>query len=124
MTSQSIPRINPTLKVCEHNRIAHASVAPVTVFSLYLGFFCFIWGSGVFIENLGFFSSGQIFVNGCRITVFSIQEALTRHSNLSLICQGLFVHEFGMLCLVLKMLWLKISSLFYGRTDCDMNVKF
>jgi len=24
------------------------------------GFFCFIWGSVVFIENLGFFDSGQI----------------------------------------------------------------
>jgi len=23
-------------------------------------FFCFIWGSAVFIENLGFFDSGQI----------------------------------------------------------------
>jgi len=23
-------------------------------------FFCFMWGSGVFIENLGFFDSGQI----------------------------------------------------------------
>jgi len=40
-----------------------------------------IWGfsvlSGVlgfFIENLGFFDSGQIFVNVCRNTVFSIQE--------------------------------------------------
>jgi len=29
-------------------------------FSLDLGFFCFIWGSGVFTENLGFFDSGQI----------------------------------------------------------------
>jgi len=26
--------------------------------------------------------------------------------------------------LVLKMLWLSISSLFYGRIDYDMNVKF
>jgi len=31
-------------------------------------------GFGFFIENLGFFDSGQIFVNVCRITVFSIQE--------------------------------------------------
>jgi len=50
------------------------SVATARVFSLDLGFFCFIWGSGVFIENLGFFDSGQIFVNVCRITVLSIQE--------------------------------------------------
>jgi len=50
------------------------SVATARVFSLDLFFFCFIWGSGVFIENLGFSDSGQIFVNVCRITVFSIQE--------------------------------------------------
>ena len=30
------------------------------VFLLDLGFFCFIWGSGVFVENLGCFDSGQI----------------------------------------------------------------
>jgi len=30
-------------------------------FSLDLFFLCFIWGSEVFIENLGFFDSGQIF---------------------------------------------------------------
>jgi len=35
-------------------------VLPWLFFSLDLGFFCFIWGSGVFIENLGFFDSGQI----------------------------------------------------------------
>jgi len=29
-------------------------------FSQDLGVFCFIWGSGVFVENLGFFDSGQI----------------------------------------------------------------
>ena len=34
------------------------------------------------------------------------------------------MHDFGMLFLVLKMLWLRISSLFYGRINCDMNVKF
>jgi len=50
-------------------------VLPLIVFfSLDLGIFCFIWGAGVFIENLGVFYSGQIFVNVCRITVFSIQE--------------------------------------------------
>jgi len=37
-----------------------ASVATAIFFSLDLGFFCFIWGSGVFIKNLGFFDSGQI----------------------------------------------------------------
>jgi len=36
-----------------------SSVA-TAVFSLDLGVFCFIWGSGVFIENLEFFDSGQI----------------------------------------------------------------
>ena len=51
------------------------AVLPLLVFlSLDLGFFCFIWGCGVFVENLGFFDSGQIFVNVCGITVFSIQE--------------------------------------------------
>jgi len=35
-------------------------VLPLLFFSLDLGFFCFIWGSGVFIENLGLFDSGQI----------------------------------------------------------------
>jgi len=36
------------------------SVATARVFSLDLEFFCFIWGSGVFIKDLGFFDSGQI----------------------------------------------------------------
>jgi len=36
------------------------AVLPRLFFSLDLGFFYFIWGSGVFIENLGFFDSGQI----------------------------------------------------------------
>jgi len=35
--------------------------------------------------------------------------------NLSLICQAVFVHDFGMLFLVLEMLWLKICSLCYRR---------
>ena len=35
-------------------------VASAGVVSLDLFFFCFIWGSGVCIENEGFFSSGQI----------------------------------------------------------------
>jgi len=34
------------------------------------------------------------------------------------------VHDFGMLHLVLKMLWLIICSLFYRRVGIDMNVKF
>jgi len=34
------------------------------------------------------------------------------------------VRDFAMLFLLLKMLWLKISSLLYGRIDRDMNVKF
>ena len=42
-------------------------------------------------------------------------------------CQAVRVHEFEMLFMVLKMLWLRISSLFYGRTDCYeckiLNVK-
>jgi len=32
------------------------------------------------------------------------------------------VHEFRTLFLVLKMLWLRISSLFYGCIDYDMNI--
>jgi len=36
------------------------SVATAVFFSLDLFFFCLIWGSGVFIENLGFFDSDQI----------------------------------------------------------------
>jgi len=35
-------------------------VLPLLFFSLDLFFFCFIWGSAVFIENLGRFDSGQI----------------------------------------------------------------
>ena len=46
------------------------SVATTSFFSLDLFFFCFIWGSGVFMENLGFFDSGEIFLNLCHITVF------------------------------------------------------
>jgi len=40
--------------------LAVFSVATARIFSLDLGFFFFIWGSGVFIKNLGFFDSGQI----------------------------------------------------------------
>jgi len=36
------------------------SVATAVFFTLDLRFFCFIWGSSVFIENLFFFCSGQI----------------------------------------------------------------
>jgi len=36
------------------------SVATAVFFSLDLGVFCFVWGSEVFIKNLGFFDSGQI----------------------------------------------------------------
>jgi len=36
------------------------SVATARCFSQDLGFFCLIWGSGVFIENLGFFDFVQI----------------------------------------------------------------
>ena len=36
------------------------SVATAVFFSVDLFFFCFIWSSGVFIENMGFFGSGQI----------------------------------------------------------------
>jgi len=36
------------------------NVATTGDFSLDLGFSCFIWGSGGFIENLGLFDSGQI----------------------------------------------------------------
>jgi len=40
--------------------MALSSVA-TAVFSLNLGIFCFMWGSGILIANLGFFDSGQIF---------------------------------------------------------------
>ena len=42
-------------------RTSHVEpVLPLLFFLLDLGFFCFLWGSGFFIENLGFFDSGQI----------------------------------------------------------------
>jgi len=47
-----------------------------------------------------------------------------QHSDLSLICQWLLVHDFRMLFLVLKMLWLRICSLFYRLIVIGMNVKF
>ena len=34
------------------------------------------------------------------------------------------MHDLGMLCLVLKMLWLIICSLSYGRVGIGINVKF
>jgi len=40
--------------------IVTAGVATAVFFTRSV-FFCFIWGSGVFIENLGFFNSGHIF---------------------------------------------------------------
>jgi len=46
------------------------SVATAVLFSLDL-FFCFIWGSGVFIENLGFFAFGQILDFSLKSTVVS-----------------------------------------------------
>jgi len=45
-------------------------VATAVLFSLDL-FFCFIWGSGVFIENLGFFAFGQILDFSLKSTVVS-----------------------------------------------------
>jgi len=51
----------------------YKAVLPLLFFSLDLEFFCFIWGSGVFIENL-FFLLWSNFRNVCCITVFSIQE--------------------------------------------------
>ena len=50
------------------------AVLPLLFFSLGLGFFYFIWGSGVFIEYLGFFKLWSNFWNICWFTVFSIQE--------------------------------------------------
>jgi len=50
------------------------SVVTAGDFSLDLGFSCFIWGSGVFIENLWFVWLWSNFRNACCITVFSIQE--------------------------------------------------
>jgi len=49
------------LPPCLPHNYAHVCNSVVTsVFSLDRGFFCFIWGSGVFIENL-FFYSGQFY---------------------------------------------------------------
>jgi len=50
------------------------SVATAGDFSLDLWFSCFIWGSGDFIENLGFVWFWSNFRNVCCITVFSIQK--------------------------------------------------
>jgi len=41
-------------------RLVGNIVAAGSFFSQDQGFFCFVWGSGVFIENLGFFDSGQV----------------------------------------------------------------
>ena len=41
-------------------RLVGNNVAAGSFFSQRLGFFCFVWGSGLFIENLGFFDSGQV----------------------------------------------------------------
>ena len=49
------------------------SVATAGDFSQDLGFSCFIWGSAVFIENLGFVRLWSNFRNVCCITAFSIQ---------------------------------------------------
>ena len=49
-------------------------VATAGDFSLDLGFSCFIWCSGVFIENLGIVSLWSNFTNVCCITVFSNQD--------------------------------------------------
>jgi len=42
-----------------------------------------------------------------------------QHSNLSLICQGPLAHDFRMLFLVLKMLCLRICSLFCRHIQCQ-----
>ena len=54
-------------------QIVTISVASAGDFSQDLGFSCFIWGSGVFIENLGFVWLWSNFRNAYCITVFSIQ---------------------------------------------------
>jgi len=102
-----------------------ASVAAAVSFSLELGFFCFIWGSGVFIENLVFFDSGQILEmyvgllyfpfdlrilgqhssffhrrNMCRVISSQYMSSRARLNQIvwsALTCQGLLVHDFGML---------------------------
>jgi len=48
-------------------------------FSLDLGFFCFIWGSGVFIENLGFFVSGQILEMYVVLLYFPFTNTVVSH---------------------------------------------
>jgi len=54
--------------------IAEGQCCPCCFFPLDLGFFCFIWGSVFFIENLSFFWLWSNFRNVCCITVFSFQE--------------------------------------------------
>jgi len=41
-----------------------------------------------------------------------------------LICEGLVVHDFGTLFLVLKILWLRICSLLYRYIVIYMNAKY
>jgi len=50
------------------------SVATAGDFSLDLGFSCFIWGSGFFIENPGFVRFWSNLRNVCCIIALSIQE--------------------------------------------------
>ena len=54
------------------------SVATARVFSLDLGFFCLIWGSGVFIENLGFFDVGQILEMYVVLLYFPMKNAVSQ----------------------------------------------
>ena len=49
-------------------------------FSLDLFFFCFIWGSAVFIENLGRFDSGQILEMHVVLLYFPFKNTVVSHA--------------------------------------------
>jgi len=49
-------------------------------FSVDLFFFCFIWGSGVFIENLGFFDFGQILEMYVELLYFPFKNTVVSHA--------------------------------------------
>jgi len=60
--------------------IVGIDVATAVFFSLDLFFFCFIWGSGVFIENLGFFDSGQILEMYVVLLYFPFKNTVVSHA--------------------------------------------
>ena len=53
---------------------------PLQFFSPELGFFCFIWGSGIFIENLGFCFSCQILEMYVVLLYFPFENTVVSHA--------------------------------------------